>query len=105
MMDNKPELKTIPRVLDPNQKLINLVREVLKDAKEGKIHALGIAVGRVDDNAGSDNGRCTETICAASDGWLHTLATAVNGLAFRMNYERYSQGSKLPVAEMDDKDE
>jgi hypothetical protein len=105
MMTNKPELKTIPRALDPNQKLINLVREVLKDAKEGKIHALGIAVGRVDDGAGSDNGRCTETVFAASDGWHHTLATAVNGMAFRLNYERYSQGSQLPVADMGDTDE
>jgi hypothetical protein len=89
--------------LAPNQKLIDLLRDVLKEAKAGKIHALGIAVGTVDENG--DNGRSSETILSASDGWYHTLAAAVGGLAFRLNYERYTQGSKIPPSELTEQDE
>jgi hypothetical protein len=99
------KLKVLPRALAPNQRLIDLLRETLKDAKDGKIHALGIAVGRVDESDGADAGRCTETVLSASDGWHHTLACAVGGLAFRLNYERYTQGNIIPTAKMDEADE
>lgn len=100
-----PELKAIPRADAPNQRLIDLLRETLKEAKEGKVHALGIAIGKVDESENAEGGRCTETVLSASDGWYHTLATAVGGLAFRLNYERYSQGSKLPPGHLEDNDE
>jgi hypothetical protein len=89
----------------PNEKIIDLLREALKDAKAGKIHAIGIALGTIDEGEGSDAGRCTETVLSASDGWHHTLSTAVSGLAFRLHHERYTQGSAIPPAKLDETDE
>jgi hypothetical protein len=104
-MSKRIELRALPRALDPNQKLIDLLRETLREAKEGKIHAIGIAIGKVDTGENAEGGRCTETVLSASDGWYHTLATAVGGLAFRLNYERYTQGSMLPPGKLDETDE
>ena len=100
-----PKLKAIPRALEPNQRIINVLRECLRDAKEGKVHAIGIAVAMISDDPDADLGRGTESVLSYTPGWAHSLACAVNGLAFRMNYERYAHGSALPVAEMSDKDE
>jgi hypothetical protein len=100
-----PKLKAIPRALEPNQKIINLLRECLRDAKEGRVHALGLAVAVVSDDPDSDGARATESILSYTPGWAHSLACAVNGLAFRLNYERYAHGSPLPVAEMKPDDE
>jgi hypothetical protein len=99
------KLKAIPRALEPNPKIINLLREVLKDAKEGKVHAIGIAVAMTSDEPDADLGRATESVLSYTPGWAHSLACAVNGLAFRLNHERYAHGSSLPVAEMKDDDE
>lgn len=104
-MDKKVLTLAVRPPLDPNQKLIDMLRETLREAKEGKIQALGIAVGKMSDDDGSDNGRCTETVLSASDGWYHTLATAVAGLAFRLNYERYVQGGMIPPSELTEQDE
>ena len=98
-------LKAIPRALDPNKRIIELLREALRDAKEGKVHAIGIAVGVTSDSPNAEGGRATETILAASDGWHHTLCTAVNGLAFRLQYERYHGGQALPTPDLSDEDE
>jgi predicted NBD/HSP70 family sugar kinase len=87
----------------PNEKVINLLRETLKEAREGKVQAIGIAIALIDPNG--DNGRSTETVLSAADGWYHSLAAAVNGLAFRLNYERYIQGGVLPSTEITAEDE
>lgn len=87
----------------PNEKVIKALREVLKDAKEGKVQAIGIAVALID--PGNDGGRSTETILSAAEGWHHSLAAAVNGLSFRLNHERYVQGGDLPPTEITDQDE
>lgn len=87
----------------PNEKVIKALREVLKDAKEGKVQAIGIAVALHDPDG--DGGRSTETILSAADGWYHSLSTAVNGLAFRLHYERYTQGGVIPPTEITDQDE
>ena len=93
----------VKQPLEPSEKIINCLREALKDAKEGKIHAVGIAIGIVDSNG--DGGRSTETFLSADDGWYHTLACAVGGLAFRLNYERYTQGSSTPLTKLPDTEE
>jgi hypothetical protein len=99
------KLKAIPRADAPNEKIITLLRECLRDAKEGKVHAIGIAVAMTSDDPDADLGRGTESVLSYTPGWAHSLACAVNGLAFRLNYERYAHGSPLLVAEMKDDDE
>jgi hypothetical protein len=99
------KLKAIPRALQPNAKIINVLRECLRDAKEGKVHAIGIAVVMVSDDPDADLGRGTESVLSYTPGWAHSLSCAVNGLAFRLNYERYARGSPVPVADMGDTDE
>jgi hypothetical protein len=86
-----------------NQRIVDALREALKEAKEGRIQAVGIAIACYDPEG--DAGRSTETVLVASDGWYHSLSTAVNGLAFRLQYERYTQGSKLPDPKLDETDE
>jgi hypothetical protein len=95
----------IKQPLSPNDKVIQLLREALKDAKEGKVQAVGLALAITDTDPDSDNGRATETVLSASDGWYHSLTAAVNGLAFRLNYERYTQGATLPDSKLDESDE
>lgn len=100
-----PVLSVVPRKNTPNEKVINALREALRDAKEGKVQCVGIALGIVDESPDADAGRSTETILSASDGWYHTLSTAVNGMAFRLNYERYNQGCSIPMAKLTGDDE
>lgn len=99
------KLQKIELSLTPNQRIIDLLREALRDAKEGKIHAIGIAVAIVSDSPDADGARCTESILSYTPGWSHSLATAVNGLAFRLNYERYNAGTVLPDPKLEDTDE
>jgi hypothetical protein len=99
------ELKAIPSALEPNQRIIDLLREVLRDAKEGKVHAIGIAVASVSEDPEVDLGRAIETVLSYTPGWAHSLGCAVNGLAFRLNYEHYSRGSTLPDPKLMDEDE
>jgi hypothetical protein len=89
----------------PNQRIIDCLREALKEAREGKVQACGIALAVVDEGNDADGGRATETILSFTPGWAHSLATAVNGMAFRLNYERYTQGNSLPPAKLDETDE
>lgn len=96
------ELK-VPQPGEPNEKVINALRETLKEAKEGKVQAVGIAVAKI--HPGGDGGRVTETILSNAEGWQHSLACAVGGLAFRLHYERYSQGDPLPEPKLEDTDE
>jgi hypothetical protein len=86
-----------------NEKVVTALRAALKEAKEGRIQAVGIAIACLD--PGGDAGRSTETILASADGWYHSLSTAVNALAFRLNYERYSQGYKMPDPTVEENDE
>lgn len=88
---------------DVHAGVVAALREALRDAKTGRIQAIGIAIAVRDPDG--DGGRATETILSAADGWHHSLASAVNGLAFRLNYERYTQGSRLPPSEFEDTDE
>jgi hypothetical protein len=97
-----------PKVVTPikpvaNERVVIALRAALKEAKEGRIQAVGIAIACLDPEG--DNGRATETILSAADGWYHNLSTAVNGLAFRMNYERYIQGHKMADPAVEDTDE
>jgi hypothetical protein len=87
----------------PNESIITVLRETLKEARAGKVQAIGIAVALID--PGNDGGRSTETILSAAEGWHHSLAAAVNGLSFRLNHERYVQGGFLPPTELTTQDE
>jgi hypothetical protein len=89
----------------PNERIIILLREALRDAKAGKIQAMGLALAIVNNESDSDMGRSTETILSFTDGWSHSLTTAVSTLAFRLNYERYTQGSVMPDPTLTDEDE
>ena len=95
----------IPFGMKPNQRIINARREALRDAKEGKIQAIGIAVAVTSDSLDADEARATETILCYTPGWAHSLVAAANGLAFRLNYERYTQGQTLPDPKLTDEDE
>jgi hypothetical protein len=57
------------------------------------------------DNPDADGARGTESVLSFTPGWAHSLACAVNGLAFRCNYERYVHGASIPVEEMKSDDE
>jgi hypothetical protein len=97
-----------PKIVTPirpevNQRIVDALREALKEAKEGRIQAVGIAIACFD--PGGDAGRSTETVLSSADGWYHSLAAAVGGLAFRLQYERYTQGTKLPDPKLDETDE
>ena len=97
-----------PKIVTPirpevNQRIVDALREALKEAKEGRIQAVGIAIACFD--PGGDAGRSTETVLSSADGWYHSLAAAVGGLAFRLQYERYTQGTKLPDPKIDETDE
>lgn len=99
-----PNISKVEAIRPPvNDKVITALRAALKEAKEGRIQAVGIAIACLDPEG--DSGRSTETILSAADGWYHSLSTAVNGLAFRMNYERYTQGHKMPDPEVKEGDE
>ena len=87
----------------PNERVIKALRETLKEAKEGRIQAIGIAVALIDPEG--DGGRATETILSAADGWHHSLATAVGGLAFRLQHERFIAGGILPDTTLEETDE
>lgn len=98
-------LRVLPVKPDVCEGVVKALRGALKEAKEGKIQAVGIAIAIRDTSGEGDNGRSTETILSAADGWYHSLATAVNGLAFRLNYERYTQGTATPYPEIGEEDE
>jgi hypothetical protein len=99
------KIKAISLALAPNEKIIALLREALRDAKEGKVHAIGVAIATTSDNPEADGARATESILCCTPGWAHSLATAVNGLSFRLNHERYVQGDTLPAPKLEDSDE
>jgi hypothetical protein len=99
------KLAAIPLALAPNERIVTLLREALRDAKEGKIHAIGVAIAMTSDNPQADGARATESVLCFTPGWGHSLATAVNGLAFRLNHERYTQGDTLPEPKLEDTDE
>jgi hypothetical protein len=88
---------------DVNQRVVDALREALKEAKEGRIQAVGIAIACYDPDG--DAGRSTETVLSSADGWYHSLAAAVGGLAFRLQFERYTAGTKLPDPKLDETDE
>lgn len=98
-------LSKIPFGPQPNERIIMLLREALRDAKAGKLQAIGVAIACASDAPDADLGRTTETVLSYTPGWAHSLACAVNGLAFRLNYERYTQGSALPDPKLTDEDE
>jgi hypothetical protein len=102
-MREKPTL--VPFGPQPNPRIIEFLREALKDAKAGRIQALGVAIACASDAPDADLGRATETVLTYTDGWAHSLACAVNGLAFRLNHERYTQGCTLPDPKLTDEDE
>jgi hypothetical protein len=88
---DKKELKTVAKIKPPvNERVVTALRAALKEAKEGRIQAVGIAIACLDPEG--DAGRSTETILSSADGWYHSLSCAISGLAFRMQYERYVQG-------------
>ena len=87
----------------PNEKIVKILRETLKEAKAGSIQAIGIAIAVVD--PGNDGNRATETILSSADGWHHSLAAAVGGLNFRLHHERYVAGGTLPSPEITKDDE
>lgn len=95
--------KVTPIKPDTNERVITALRAALKEAKEGRIQAIGLAISVLDPAV--DGGRSTETILVSSEGWYHSLSAAVNGLAFRLNYERYSQGYKMPDPTVEENDE
>jgi hypothetical protein len=103
-MGAKKEIGVVEKIKpDVNERVVTALRAALKEAKEGKIQAVGIAVACLD--PGGDGGRSTETILSAGDGWYHSLSCAVNGLAFRLNYERYIQGYRMSDPEVEETDE
>jgi hypothetical protein len=100
----KKIINLVPPAPDkPNERVIQILRETLKEAKEGKIQAIGIALALLD--PGNDGGRSTETILSAAEGWHHSLVAAVGGLHHRMHHERYIQGATLPSTELTSDDE
>jgi hypothetical protein len=101
---DKKELKTVAKIKpDVNERVVTALRAALKEAKEGRIQAVGIAIACLDPEG--DAGRSTETILSSADGWYHSLSCAINGLAFRMQYERYVQGVVMPNPKIEDGDE
>jgi hypothetical protein len=99
-----PKIEAVtPIKPDANERVVRALREALKEAKEGKIQAVGIAVACYD--PGGDAGRSTETILSAGEGWYHSLAAAVAGLAFRLQYERFTSGMTLPETKLTEDDE
>ena len=54
-------LASIPFGPQPNQRIIALLREALRDAKAGRIQAVGLAVACASDAPDADLGRTTET--------------------------------------------
>jgi hypothetical protein len=104
MATEKPKINIVaPIKPDINVKVVTALRAALKEAKEGRIQAVGIAIACLDPEG--DAGRSTETILSAADGWYHSLSCAINGLAFRMQYERYVQGVVMPNPKVEDGDE
>jgi hypothetical protein len=89
----------------PNEQVISLLRDLLKEAKEGKIQGIGVACACVDSSPGSDAGKATETIIMFSDGWSHTTSAAVSALWMRINFERYANGTSIPAGIVTDDDE
>jgi hypothetical protein len=99
------KIAVVPFGPQPNERIIALLREALRDAKAGKIQAIGIAVACTTDDPGADLGRSTETILSYTSGWRHSLVAAVDALAFRTSYERFRAGSPLPDPIITDEDE
>jgi hypothetical protein len=98
-------LSSIPFGPQPNERIIELLRATLREAKAGKIQAIGIAIACTTDDPDADLGRSNETIMSATDGWRASLVAAINGLAFRCAYERYAAGTPLPDPKLNDEDE
>lgn len=99
-----PKIETVTPIKPvADEKVVTALRAALKEAKEGRIQAVGIAIACFDPEG--DAGRSTETILSAADGWYHSLTTATVALAFRMQYERYIQGCRMPDPKVEDDDE
>jgi hypothetical protein len=79
----------------PNERIIQLLREALKEARDGKVQGIGLALTLIE--PGGDGGRSCESIIAYTDGWAHSTSAAVSGLWMRMHYERYAQGTAIPT--------
>lgn len=100
----KPKMEPVVAIKPSvNANVVTALRAALKEAKEGQIQAVGIAIARYDPEG--DGGRSTETILSAGEGWFHSLAAAVGGLAFRMSYERFTNGRSLPDPKIEATDE
>lgn len=89
----------------PNPKIVEFLREALKDAKAGRVQGIGIALAVISDDESSDSGRATETIMTYTPGWAAVTGMAIQGMAFRILFERYSNGMPLPSPKLDDTDE
>lgn len=77
----------------PNEDIITVLRETLRDAKAGKIQAIGIACGVVDEE--DEEGRASITYCKYTVGWVDALNSAVGSLFFRV-FDRDRTTIKIP---------
>jgi hypothetical protein len=103
-----PKRKKVLNLVPPpksevNERLVNILRETLRDAKAGKIQGIGIALAVVD--IGNDENRANESIISYTDGWGHSTLASIAGLNHRVFHERYAAGAPLPPPDLKDDDE
>ena len=102
-------IKTIPITLvppkpnEPNEGIITRVREVLRDAKAGKIQGIALALACADPDG--ENGRKTETIIYCTPGWNNSTIFAATIVQFRCNHLHYDSvqvSEPLPLTDEDE---
>lgn len=67
----------------PNERIITILREMLRDAKEGKVQGIAIAVA-IYDPTSVENKQATENNISHSDGYEYATRVALENLKIRI---------------------
>ena len=104
-----PKKKKVINLIPPtprsevNERIVNVLRECLRDAKAGKIQGIGIALAVIDTD--NDDNRANDSIITYTNGWAHSTLASIAGMHHRAFHERYAAGAPMPEPDLKDDDE
>lgn len=92
------QLGVVPDAMPkPNDKIIEIARKILRDAKSGKIQGLAYTAA-VYDTTSPENKQTTENDLDFTSGWYFAMRAAIQNLGYRI--ERYAWDG---VVDLEDK--
>ena len=105
-MSNKVHILTVHtgETAAPNEDIITVCRELLKDAKSGKIQGIGVALA-VHEPLSGEHMTSTMSIRKFAPGYYYATRTAIDNMQFRGKLDAYNDGGNTNGPELTEDDE